>query len=66
MPTDAEIERRTATEAVIRTNAVNATRPASWVWNEELVSYVAPSNPPDSNRPYMWNESTRQWDAYSG
>jgi hypothetical protein len=66
MPTDAEIERRTATEAVIRTNAVNATHHASWVWNEELVSYVPPSNPPDSNRPYMWNESTRQWDAYSG
>ena len=52
--------------AAIKVLAQNATHPASWIWNEELVSYVAPSNPPDSNRPYMWNESTRQWDAYSG
>ena len=52
--------------AAARTLAVNATHPASWQWNESAVAYLPPSNPPDKNRPYIWNESTRQWDAYSG
>ena len=52
--------------AALRTFAVNATHHTSWVWNEEAVSYLPPSNPPDKNRPYMWDEDTTTWVAYSG
>ena len=61
MRTELEIQ-----EAANRENALNATHPASWVWNEEAVSFVAPSEPPDSNQPYMWDEGREAWVAYSG
>ena len=32
--------------AEARENAFNATHPASWTWNEELVTYVAPVSIP--------------------
>ena len=52
--------------AAARTLAVNATHPASWVWNESAVSYLPPSNPPDKNQSYMWDEDREEWIAYSG
>ena len=52
--------------AANRTLAVNATHPASWQWNESAVSYLPPSNPPDKNQPYMWDEGREAWVAYSG
>jgi len=52
--------------AANRTLAVNATHYASWVWNEEAVSYLPPSDPPDTNQPYMWDEDITAWVAYSG
>jgi len=42
--------------AEARENALNASRPASWVWNEELVSWVAPVAPPADGFPYIWEE----------
>ena len=63
MPTDEEIA---AQVAEIRANAFNATHHASWVWNEEAVSYLPPSDPPDRNQPYMWDEAREAWGAYSG
>ena len=52
--------------AVIRTAAVNATHYASWSWNEEAVTYLPPSNPPDTNYPgYIWDEGTTAWVAFS-
>jgi len=52
--------------AARRTLAINATHPASWQWNEAAVSYVPPSNPPDTNQPYLWDEDREAWVAYSG
>jgi len=51
--------------AVRRTLAVNATHYASWVWNEDAVSYLPPSNPPDKTS-HMWDEDTTTWVPYSG
>jgi hypothetical protein len=47
-----------------RDNALNATHPASWVWNEELVSWVAPIDPPTDGFPYLWNDETESWDPF--
>ena len=52
--------------AAYRVLARNATHPASWVWNEEAVSYLPPSNPPDKNQSYMWDEGREAWVVYSG
>ena len=52
--------------AAYRVLARNATHPASWVWNESAVSYLPPSNPPDKNRSYMWDEGREAWVVYSG
>jgi len=52
--------------AAYRVLARNATHPASWVWNESAVSYVPPSNPPDKNQSYMWDEGREAWVVYSG
>ena len=47
--------------AQARENAVNAERPASWTWNEELVSYVAPVAVPNDGYPYLWDDATTSW-----
>ena len=52
--------------AAYRVLARNATHPASWVWNESAVSYLPPSNPPDKNQSYMWDEGREAWVVYSG
>ena len=50
--------------AQARENAFNAGRPASWVWNEEAVSYVAPIAIPSDGYPYLWDEATTNWVAF--
>ena len=66
-PDGTEVPDHTAEEiAAARTNAVNATHPASWQWNEDKVSWVPPSNPPDKNQSYLWDEDRVAWVAYSG
>ena len=47
--------------AQTRENAFNAGRPASWVWNEAAVSYVAPVAIPNDGYPYLWDEATTNW-----
>ncbi len=47
--------------AQARENAINAERPASWTWNEESVSYVAPVAIPTDGYPYLWDEATTNW-----
>ena len=47
--------------AQARENAFNAKRPASWIWNEELVSYVAPVAVPNDGYPYLWDDATTSW-----
>ena len=44
-----------------RENAFNATHPASWTWNEEAVSYVAPVAIPTDGYPYLWDEASTTW-----
>ena len=66
-PDGTELPDLTAEEiAAARTNAVNATHPASWVWNEDQVKYIPPIAYPDDGRPYLWDEENRAWAAYSG
>jgi len=47
--------------AQARENAFNATHPASWTWNEEAVSYVAPVASPTDGYPYLWDEASTTW-----
>ena len=47
--------------AQARENAMNAERPASWVWNEAAASYVAPIAIPTDGYPYLWDETTTNW-----
>jgi hypothetical protein len=56
-PTEEEI-------AQARLNALNADRPESWTWDEELVSYVAPVSVPDDGYPYLWDEATTSWTPF--
>ena len=42
--------------------AVWATFPfQSWVFNEELCKFEAPTPRPDDNKAYVWDESTTSW-----
>ena len=51
--------------ALIRTLAVAATHHASWPWNEDALTYLPPSNPPDDGNPYIWDEAREAWVAFS-
>jgi len=51
--------------AQIRTNAINATHYPSWVWNEEAVKYIPPIAFPTDGLPYLWDEDTTGWVAFS-
>ena len=44
--------------AQARENAFNADCPASWIWDEAAVSYVAPFSPPNDGYPYLWDEAS--------
>ena len=52
--------------AQARENAVNATHPASWTWDEGAVSYVAPVAPPSDGFPYLWDEASTGWTPFPG
>lgn len=52
--------------AQARENAYNADHPASWTWNEEAVSWVAPVAPPTDGFPYLWDETTNGWIPFPG
>jgi hypothetical protein len=47
--------------AQARENAINADRPASWIWDEAATTYVAPVAPPTDGFPYLWDEATTSW-----
>ena len=44
----------------------NATHPASWSWDSTSNLYVAPSNPPDDGRGYIWDEAREAWVLFPG
>lgn len=44
----------------------NATHPASWVWDETAVSWVAPVPLPNDGFPYLWDEKTLSWTKVPG
>jgi hypothetical protein len=50
--------------AEARENAFNAEHPASWTWDEELVTYVAPVAPPTDGFPYLWDEASTSWTPF--
>jgi hypothetical protein len=50
--------------AQIRQNALNATHPASWIWDEECMSYIAPISPPADGFPYLWDETIVNWTPF--
>ena len=52
--------------AEMRENAYNAGHPATWIWNEEAVSWVAPVDPPNDGFPYIWDETTNGWVPFPG
>jgi hypothetical protein len=52
--------------AEIRENAYNADHPATWIWNEAAVSWVAPVDPPNDGFPYIWDETTNSWIPFPG
>tara|TARA_R100001086_G_scaffold246707_2_gene179389 strand:+ start:217 stop:417 length:201 start_codon:yes stop_codon:yes gene_type:complete len=61
-----EVPDPTAEEiATARTNAVNATHYASWVWNESEIKYIPPIAYPSDGLPYLWDEDTAGWVAFS-
>ena len=61
-----EVPDLTAEEiAASRTNAVNATHSASWVWNEPAIKYIPPIAYPSDGLPYLWDEDTTGWVAFS-
>ena len=39
----------------------NCTRPESWVWSEEQVSWIAPVPVPLDGLPYVWDEEVKNW-----
>ena len=64
---DIEQTEPTAEEiAQARENALAAGRPASWVWDESVVSYVAPIPIPTDGYPYLWDETVGNWTAFPG
>ncbi len=52
--------------AEMRENAYNAEHPATWIWNEEAISWVAPVDPPNDGFPYIWDEATTGWIPFPG
>jgi hypothetical protein len=47
--------------AIARENAYNALHPVSWVWSEEVASWVAPVAQPTNGLPYLWDEIIGNW-----
>ena len=47
--------------ADIREIAVNATHYASWVWNEEQLTYLPPDGYPTDGVGSLWDEETLSW-----
>ena len=68
MPRDlADVVEPTAEQLeAIYTARQNATHPASWSWDSTSKMYVAPSNPPDDGRGYIWDEAREAWVLFPG
>jgi hypothetical protein len=49
-----------------RTNALNAEHPASWVWDESVVSFVPPIPLPTDGKPYLWDEASKSFIPFPG
>jgi len=49
----------------IREASYRAVHPASFVFDEDTLSWVAPVSPPDNENPYMWDEATTSWVVYN-
>jgi hypothetical protein len=55
------------TREQIEINALkNHIHPTGWIWDEYSKSYFAPVEPPNDNRPYLWNEVSLSWELFPG
>jgi hypothetical protein len=52
--------------AEARENALNASHPASWVWNEDAVSFVPPVPLPTDGLPKLWDEDSQSFVPFPG
>lgn len=49
-----------------RTSALNAEHPASWVWDENAVSFVPPVPLPTNGKPHLWDEASKSFIPFPG
>jgi len=52
--------------AEARANALAASHPASWVWNEDAVSFVPPIPLPTDGLPKLWDEASQSFIPFPG
>jgi len=52
--------------AEARENALNASHPASWVWDEIAVSFVPPIPLPTDGLPKLWDEASQSFIPFPG
>ena len=52
--------------AEARANALAASHPASWVWNETAVSFVPPVAWPTDGLPKLWDEASQSFIPFPG
>jgi len=50
----------------VRARKEEIARPPSWVWNDSLVSWMPPIDPPllETDAYYLWDEETTSWVRY--
>ena len=49
-----------------RTAQINAQHPASWVWDENAISFVPPIPLPTDGKPYLWDEESKSFVPFPG
>ena len=52
--------------AQARANALSASHPASWVWDEAAVSFVPPIPLPTDGLPKLWDEDSQSFIPFPG
>ena len=69
MPDISEISNTPPTPEQIaeaRANALAASHPASWVWNEAAASFVPPVAWPTDGLPKLWDEASQSFIPFPG
>ena len=45
----------------IKINDPNEAPYDTWEWNEEILQWITPLNPPNDGNSYLWDEETVNW-----